>query len=88
MENNIKPLVEFIKDKHINDFRTYDFDSKMKAAFGCDNVWGIDSNGSVRHRQKAIVRYNGKLTTLEFTHSMFTFNNSFSHHHYILITEL
>ena len=87
MENN-KPLAEFIKDKHINDFRTYDFDSKMKASFGCDNVWTIDNDSSVRHRQKAIVRYNGKLTTLEFTHSMFTFNNSFSHHHYILITEL
>ena len=86
MENN-KPLEAFIKDKHLNDFRTYDFDGKMKAAFGCNNVWTIDNDSSVRHHQKAIVRYNGKLTTLEFTHSMFTFNGS-SHHHYRLTAEL
>ena len=88
MENNIKPLAEFIKDNHLNDFHTYDFDSKMKAVFGCDNVWCIDNDGSDRHRQKAIVRYNGKTTTLEFIHSVFSFDNRFSHHHYILTTEL
>ena len=86
MENNIKPLAEFIKENHLNDFRTYDFDSKMKAVFGCDNVWCIDDDSS-DHHQKAIVKYNGKITTLEFIHSMFSFDR-FSHHHYILTTEL
>ena len=86
MENNIKPLAEFIKENHLNDFSTYDFDSKMKAVFGCDNVWCIDNDSSDRH-QKAIVKYNGKITTLEFIHSMFSFDR-FSHHHYILTTEL
>ena len=66
MENNIKPLAEFIKENHLNDFSTYDFDSKMKATFGCDNVWCIDNDSSDIHRQKAIVKYNGKITTLEF----------------------
>ena len=87
MENNIKPLAEFIKENHLNDFRTYDFDSKMKAVFGCDNVWCIDDDSSDRHHQKVIVRYNDKITTLEFIHSMFSFDR-FSHHHYILTTEL
>ena len=86
MENNFKPLAEFIKDNHLNDFHTYDFDGKMKAVFGCDNVWCID-NDSSDHHQKAIVKYNGKITTLEFIHSMFSFDR-FSHHHYILTTEL
>ena len=86
MENNNKPLAEFIKDNHLNDFHTYDFDGKMKAVFGCDNVWCID-NDSSDHHQKAIVKYNGKITTLEFIHSMFSFDR-FSHHHYILTTEL
>ena len=86
MENNIKPLAEFIKENHLNDFSTYDFDNKMKAVFGCDNVWCID-NDSSDHHQKAIVKYNGKITTLEFIHSMFSFDR-FSHHHYILTTEL
>ena len=85
MENNIKPLAEFIKENHLNDFSTYDFDSKLKAVFGCDNVWCIDNDGSDRHRQKAIVRYNGKITTLEFIQPMF---NGTSQDHYILITEL
>ena len=85
MENNIKPLAEFIKENHLNDFSTYDFDSKMKAVFGCDNVWCIDDDSSDRHRQKVIVRYNGKITTLEFIHSMF---NKTSQYHYILATEL
>ena len=88
MENNIKPLAEFIKENHLNDFSTYDFDSKLKAVFGCDNVWCIDDDSSDRHCQKVIVRYNDKITTLEFIHSMFTFDNSFSQHHYILTTEL
>ena len=86
MENNNKPLAEFIKENHLNDFSTYDFDNKMKAVFGCDNVWCID-NDSSDHHQKAIVKYNGKITTLEFIHSMFSFDR-FSHHHYILTTEL
>ena len=73
MENNFKPLAEFIKDNHLNDFHTYDFDGKMKAVFGCDNVWCID-NDSSDHHQKAIVKYNGKITTLEFIHSMFSFD--------------
>ena len=85
MENNIKPLAEFIKENHLNDFSTYDFDSKMKAVFGCDNVWCIDDDSSDRHCQKAIVRYNGKITTLEFIHPMF---NGTSQYHYILTTEL
>ena len=76
MENNIKPLAEFIKENHLNDFSTYDFDSKMKAVFGCDNVWCIDNDSSDRHRQKVIVRYNDKITTLEFIHSMFTMTAS------------
>ena len=84
MENNIKPLAEFIKENHLNDFSTYDFDSKMKAVFGCDNVWCID-NDSSDHHQKAIVKYNGKITTLEFIQPMF---NGTSQDHYILITEL
>ena len=85
MENNIKPLAEFIKENHLNDFSTYDFDNKMKAVFGCDNVWCIDDDSSDRHCQKVIVRYNDKITTLEFIHSMF---NGTSQYHYILITEL
>ena len=85
MENNIKPLAEFIKENHLNDFSTYDFDSKMKAVFGCDNVWCIDDDSSDRHRQKVIVRYNDKITTLEFIHLMF---NGTSQYHYILTTEL
>ena len=85
MENNIKPLAEFIKENHLNDFRTYDFDSKMKAVFGCDNVWCIDDDSSDRHYQKVIVRYNGKITTLEFIQPMF---NGTSQDHYILTTEL
>ena len=85
MENNIKPLAEFIKENHLNDFSTYDFDSKMKAVFGCDNVWCIDDDSSYRHRQKVIVRYNDKITTLEFIHLMF---NGTSQYHYILTTEL
>ena len=85
MENNNKPLAEFIKENHLNDFSTYDFDSKMKAVFGCDNVWCIDNDSSDRHRQKVIVRYNDKITTLEFIHLMF---NGTSQYHYILTTEL
>ena len=85
MENNNKPLAEFIKDNHLNDFHTYDFDGKMKATFGCDNVWCIDNDSSDIHRQKAIVKYNGKITTLEFIQPMF---NGTSQDHYILITEL
>ena len=84
MENNFKPLAELIKDNHLNDFHTYDFGSKMKAVFGCDNVWCIDNDSSDRH-QKAIVKYNGKITTLEFIQPMF---NGTSQDHYILITEL
>ena len=38
MENNNKPLAEFINEEHINDFSTYDFDGKMKDSFGSDNV--------------------------------------------------
>lgn len=85
MENNNKPLSEFIKEEHLNDFGTYDFDGKLKASFGCDNVWCIDNDDSDRHHQKAIVRYNGKITTLMFIHSMFNWT---SQHHYILTTEL
>ena len=83
MENNNKALAEFIEEESLNDFSTYDFDGKMKASFGCDKVWCIDSDSSAR--QKAIVRYNDKLTTLEFIHSMF---NGTSQYHYILTTEL
>ena len=85
MENNNKPLAEFIKEKHLNDFSTYDFDGTMRETFGCDNVWCIDNDGSDRHHQKAIIRYNGKMTTLEFNQPMFAGS---SQHHYTLITEL
>ena len=83
MENNNKPLAEFINEKHLNDFSTYDFDGKMKELFGSDNVWCIDSDR--RDHQKAIVRYNDKITILEFIHFMF---NGSTQHHYTLITEL
>ena len=83
MENNNKSLAEFIKDEHLDEFRTYDFEYKMKESFGSDNVWCIDSDR--RDRQKVIVIFNNKITTLEYIHSMF---NGSSQHHYTLITEL
>lgn len=77
MELNEKTLAEFINEEHLNEFRTDDFEYEMKESFDWNNVISIDN---IDHNcKKVVVRYNGKITTLEFVHSVFT--GSLPHHY-------
>lgn len=74
---NEKTLAEFIEEEQLNEFRTDDFEYEMKESFGWNNVISIDN---IDHNcKKVVVRYNGKITTLEFVHSVFT--GSLPHHY-------